>query len=208
MNLKVLKMITLFFIGLTIFLLIKLNEAIGTSIGYDLPDEIKKEFSKKFNLVESDMYQVETVDEKIKILETKIKGFSEEDFKKKAQKVFEMVFEAYSGGDKFVLQELLTPQMYKAFEMAIEDRTSKKQKLCGSLEGINSIIIKDIVIDNKSIKIFTRFDTEQVNITKNEIGEIIDGDPEFVDNIKETWVFQKDKNSNDKHWFLAEILPE
>lgn len=201
-------MLTLFFIGLTIFLIIRLNEVIGMSIGHDIPDEMKEEFSKKFNAIEADISDVETVDEKIQILKGKIRDFSEEDFKNKAQKVFEMVFKAYSDGEKSVLQELLTPQMYKAFEMAIEDRNLKRQKLCGSLEGINSITIKDIIIDNDNIQIFTKFDTEQVNITKDEIGEIIDGDPEFVDNIKETWVFQKDKNSNDKRWFLAKILPE
>lgn len=200
-------MLTLFFIGLTIFLIIKLNEVIGVSIGHDFSNEEKELFSKRFSAQEFiDINKAQTIEEKVSFIQNKLSDFDPADFKAKAKKVFEMIFKAYSNSDKEVLKSLLTANMYKAFDMAIEDRKSKNQILSGSLEGINSIEILNIDADSKTVSIHVKFDTEQINLIKDKSGNIIEGDPEFVDNIKETWVFQREFGSHDKRWFLSEII--
>ena len=49
------------------------------------------------------------------------------------------------------------------------------------------------------------FDSEQVQVTKNSKGEVIDGDNNQILQIKEIWTFSKNLKSKDPNWILEEI---
>lgn len=120
--------------------------------------------------------------------------------------VFEIVFDAYAKGNVDDFNGLMTQSMYKAFDLAIKDREKNQYKVDGKIESLNSPEISDINIVAEKVYIYVKFISEQTNITKDALGNIIEGDPDFVENISETWVFEKQLKDKGNKWLLSEII--
>ena len=66
--------------------------------------------------------------------------------------------------------------------------------------------IKNVNLEKKNIAyINLLFESEQVQISKNSKGEIIDGDNNQILQIREIWTFSKNLRSKDPNWTLEEI---
>lgn len=200
--------VTLVFLFLTVFLLIKLNRVIGAHIGHSASQEEKENISAIFSIpnINKSIADCESVDEKIALLTAILPNFSASDFKRKAKMVFEIVFDAYAKGNVDDFNGLMTQSMYKAFDLAIKDREKNQYKVDGKIESLNSPEISDINIVAEKVYIYVKFISEQTNITKDALGNIIEGDPDFVENISETWVFEKQLKDKGNKWLLSEII--
>ena len=47
------------------------------------------------------------------------------------------------------------------------------------------------------------FISEQVNILKNDKGEVIEGDENFVQKITDVWTFERALNAKNNQWILV-----
>ena len=198
-------MFILLFIFLTIFLLAKLNEILGLRIGFCVRKEEFYDFSSK-NTIQKTTFSEK--DEKILQLKKYYPPFVESSFLEKSQKAFEIIFYAYSKGDVKSLKSLLSPRLFLAFSMAIEDRKKRGETLEGTLiRFINSEII-DVEIADDDLFIIVQFKTEQSNVLKREDGTILEGNTDFVESCTEIWVFSRKKLSTDAKWYLYEIKSE
>ena len=196
-------MITLLaFILLTIFLIMKLNNVMGMKVGFIVEKESIPDFEKK--IVE----EILTVDSKIALVKAHYKNFQLDDFLAKAQKAFEIIFKAYSSGDKVTLKELLSQRTFAAFSLAIEDRDKRGESLSGSIEGFSSTEFIDAEISNEVIYVTVRFVTAQTNVLRDASGMILEGSPDFVENRTDVWVFSHAIRANDNRWLLHEIKSE
>lgn len=197
-------MITLLFAILTLVLLIKLNEILGVSIGFKISRE-------NFENPTAEKSEIKEFSEQEKILKTMSKNglkFDEEDFLKKAKKVFELVFNAYSSGDKSTLKDLLSPRTFKAFSMAIDDRKKREETLEGSILQFVKTELIESNVDNEAMYITVQFVTDQITVLKSEDGTILEGSPDYVESRTDLWVFSRKINSSDPRWFLHEIKSE
>ena len=111
-----------------------------------------------------------------------------------AKIVFQAVSEAFASGNYKDLKLFLTPVLYSTFQQYIDERKKKNQKVDFSLIGFLSAKVVD---KNDSLsKITVQFVTEQINLLKNENGEVIEGDPMSISTVSDTWTFKKcDKSS-------------
>lgn len=186
---------------LTFFLMVKLNGILGFHVGFTVEKEKLPEFAK------ADIQDVTMTDleQKLCRLKDRDPGFDVVDFKRRAQKAFEMIFEAYAKEDKETLRELLDPRVFMAFALAIDDRRKRSEKLEGTIVRFVSVDIVDVNIEEDVCSIVVKFVTEQSGILKNEIGEIIEGNPNFVENRTDVWAFAKEISSNSPAWYLKEI---
>jgi len=48
-----------------------------------------------------------------------------------------------------------------------------------------------------------RIVSELISATRNASGEVIDGDPETVAEVKDVWTFARDTRSKDPNWKLV-----
>ena len=48
-----------------------------------------------------------------------------------------------------------------------------------------------------------RIVSELISATRNQAGEVIDGDPETVAEVKDVWTFARDTRSKDPNWKLV-----
>ena len=123
-----------------------------------------------------------------------------------AKKAFEYILTQYSNNDLNSLKKLVSKDIFNAFENQIKQRTKKSETLEITIISVKEPKIIDVSIDKKSTAVFKlRFDSDQVQITKDKDDKIIDGDSNQILSIIENWTFSKNLNSNDPNWTLEKI---
>jgi predicted lipid-binding transport protein (Tim44 family) len=132
-------------------------------------------------------------------------SFNAMDFLQKAQKAFEIIFHAYSKGDVKTLKSLLSPRIFYAFSMAIEDRKKRGEVLEGVLVRFIHSEITGVSNVDDDLFVTVKFETEQSNVLKSKDGTILEGNADFVENRTEIWSFSRKKTSTDARWYLHEI---
>ena len=49
-----------------------------------------------------------------------------------------------------------------------------------------------------------RFVSEQVNVTRDAAGAVVEGDPNKVETITDVWTFTRNTRARDPNWFLIQ----
>ena len=131
--------------------------------------------------------------------------FDPVDFIVGARVAFDMILTAFAQGDTKALRPLLADQVYGNFAGAIEERNRNKQRLDTTLVGILSadIAAAELVKANDEARVTVKFVTQQINVTKDAEGRIVDGDPSEVANITDVWTFARSVKSRDPNWALV-----
>ncbi len=138
--------------------------------------------------------------EKIKSVD---KGFSPTAFLEGAKVAFEMLVKAFSEGDKETLKNLLSRNVYKTFTAELEKLAELKQKYEATLVSILSSDITDARVSGSKAQLEVEFKSEQVNLVKDADGKVVDGDPSFIEEIIDKWVFERDLKSSNPNWVVA-----
>ena len=160
-----------------------------------LDDNIKKNLhsNKKINSAINEILKIDN-------------NFEINSFCEGAKKAFEFILTEYSNDNLKALEKLVNKNIYKSFESQINQRSKKKEELNITVISVKNPEIKNVSIEKKNIAYFKLlFDSEQVQVTKNSKGEIIDGDNNQILQIKELWTFSKNLKSRDPNWILEEI---
>lgn len=69
--------------------------------------------------------------------------------------------------------------------------------------GIKAADILEARMNGRAAFVTVKFVSEQVNVTRNRAGEVIDGDPVRVVTITDIWTFARDTRSRDPNWNLV-----
>ncbi len=128
--------------------------------------------------------------------------FSLKGFIEGATVAFEMVLDAYTAGDLKLLKNLLSTEVYNAFKTAITDRNAKGHILENTLVRVEDVVVKSAVTKNNKAQISVCYTTEQVPIIKDQDGKIIEGNPNQIDQVIDTWTFERSLRSRDPNWVL------
>lgn len=129
-------------------------------------------------------------------------GFDPDEFISGAQAAFELIIEAYASGDTSTMKPLLSAEVFANFSQVIRDREQAGETMEDILVGITSAEIVEALVENKAANITAKFVTEQINVTRDENGDVIDGNPTTVVNVTDFWTFARDIKSRDPNWAL------
>ena len=178
------------FAGIAAFLVFRLKKVLGkrtgfeknqkTNIGEKSPQKNSEQPIPKLpdNLAElKKAYQV-------------LKHFDHNKFLEGAKSAFETIINAFNSGDKKTLKNLLTKDVYRSFEKAIDEKHDDQEW------QFYSIAIEKV----EKVKI----DTPYINICINFISEQFkDNNENTLTKKLDTWTFQKRINTDDPKWLLA-----
>ena len=114
-----------------------------------------------------------------------------------------MIVEAFARGDREALRPLLANEVYERFAGAIDSREARKETLETRLIALNAADITEARMNGPLAEVTVEFVSEQVNLTRNAAGEVIDGDPDEVETVVDIWTFRRDTRSDDPNWLLA-----
>jgi predicted lipid-binding transport protein (Tim44 family) len=180
------------FAAIAVFIIYRLRSVLGKRTGFQ-KKSVDQQFVKKQTTQEKEEIKIPQLRENEKKLENvykKIPLFEHKVFLEGAKKAFEIIITAFNKGDKATLKNLVSKDVYKVFENAINQGSNNPNSQFYSLviDGIN-----DAKVENGKITIGVNFISEQI---------ISDNEADIVKN-RDTWVFEKLENSNGPTWTLV-----
>ena len=178
------------FAGIAAFLVFRLKNVLGKRTGFE---KTPKTNAEQQNPNQETGKTIPTLPENL--LELKkayqnLKNFDHNKFLEGAKLAFETIITAFNSGDKKTLKNLLTKDVFKSFEKAIDEKQTEPDW------QFYSIAIEKV----EKVKV----DTMHVNICINFVSEQFKNNNENnITKKQDTWTFQKRINTNDPKWLLA-----
>ncbi len=129
--------------------------------------------------------------------------FDEKSFIGGARAAFEMIVGAFAAGDRRALGGLLAPEVLSNFERAIDERESAREVVEHELVGMRPPKLVEAALEGDEARVTVEFVSEQVNVTRDASGSILDGDPNYVDKVTDYWTFIRNVRSPDPNWLLV-----
>jgi predicted lipid-binding transport protein (Tim44 family) len=130
-------------------------------------------------------------------------SFDPKTFMDGAKMAYEMIVLAYADGDRRTLKNLLSREVYDGFVAAITARETRSEKVQSSFVGIDKADIVSAEMKGGEAYVTLRIVSELISATRDGAGEVIDGDPETVAEVKDVWTFCRDTRSRDPNWKLV-----
>jgi len=130
-------------------------------------------------------------------------SFDPKGFIEGARMAYEMIVMAFADGDRKTLKNLLSREVYDGFVAAISERESRGEKVQSSFVGINKADIVGAEMKGSDAHVTMRFISELISATRDRAGQVIEGDPETVAEVKDVWTFARDTRSRDPNWKLV-----
>ena len=180
------------FAAIAVFIIYRLRSVLGKRTGFQKKtNQQDQEFIKKENKPHQDKIpQLTESEKKLEIVYKKTGSFDHKAFLEGAKKAFEIIITAFNNGDKTTLKNLVSNDVYKAFEQAINEGSNNPKSQFYSLviDGID-----DARVENGKITISVNFISEQI---------LGDNEENIVKN-KDTWIFEKPESSKEPSWTLV-----
>lgn len=134
-------------------------------------------------------------------------SFDLDGFLSGARAAFAMIVETFGRGDKAALRPLLASPVYGEFASAIDDRERRRQTLTTELVALRGAEVAAAGVRGTRARVQVRFVSEQINVTRDAAGEVVDGDPKAIAEVVDLWTFERDTRARDPNWELAETGP-
>ena len=131
-------------------------------------------------------------------------GFELQRFLEGARAAFAMIVEAFAKGDREALRPLLADDVYASFKAAIDERERQGQQLTTELVAIKGAELAAAEMRGTVARLTVRFTSEQINVTRDADGQVVEGDPSLPQEVVDLWAFQRDTRSRDPNWLLVE----
>ena len=180
------------FAAIAVFIIYRLRSVLGKRTGFQKkPTDqqfVKEQPTQKKEEVK--IPQLRENEQKLEVVYKKIPTFEHRSFLEGAKKAFEIIITAFNKGDKDTLKKLVSTDVYKAFESAINNGSNNPNSQFYSLviDGVD-----DAKVENGNITIGVNFISEQI---------LGDNEEDIVKN-KDTWVFEKPESSKGPVWMLV-----
>jgi predicted lipid-binding transport protein (Tim44 family) len=209
----------LFFAFLTGYMIFRLWSILGKRDGFEGPPSTENTGKKADNVIPMPVRplkeQITTVDDStttqvssaveigIKKLQAADPSFNLDPFLSGAVRAFEMIVEAYAKGDKDTLKPLLSPAVYKSFVSDLKDREESGQTVETKIIKIRDPEVLDIAIKGKQEQITLKFTSDQITITKDAKGQILDNPAHLSLTMNDIWTFSRTIGSKNPNWVLV-----
>ena len=181
----------LIFAAIAGFIIYRLRSVLGKRTGFQKNiSEPKPQETKK----QEDVQKIPSLmdnETKLEAVYKKVNSFNHREFLDGAKKAFEIIISSFNNGDKKTLKNLVSKDVYSAFEKAIDEKTNNPESQFYSLivEGI-----ADAKVENDTISISVNFISEQM----------LNNDEGSISKNKDTWTFEKTVNSSSPIWILTQ----
>jgi predicted lipid-binding transport protein (Tim44 family) len=130
-------------------------------------------------------------------------AFQPEEFISGAKIAFELIIDAFAAGDTGALKPMLNAEVFANFSQAIRDREQAGETLEDTLVGVKSAEIVEAYVEDQASNATVKFVSEQINATRDEDGNVVDGNPNAVIDVTDFWTFARDIKSRDPNWTLV-----
>ncbi len=207
------------------FLILRLRSVLGRRTGHDQPPKFnpfrnrRKDESAEDKVIqlpdradktaaEDSDFEAQTaagtpVEQGLTQIKLADRSFDVDGFLEGSRAAFEMIVAAFAKGDTKALRPLLSNDVFEDFAGAIKARDAANEVLETTLVGIGQSDIIEAELQGKTAFVTIKFVSEQINVTRNAEGDVVDGDPSNVTSVTDIWAFARNTRSRDPNWTLV-----
>lgn len=205
--------VLLFFAGVAAFVIFRLISVMGTRTGHEQSHDLEA-LQRAAGARSADQKRDDgpppeeaaapkPVSTNARTLREADAAFDEDEFLAGARGAYEMIVEAFASGDLKSIRPYLNESVYGAFKSAVVARDQAGHVADLKFVGIDRAAIIDSEADNDTLTAVVEFTSNQVRVTRDKDGEVVDGDPNRIDLVKDRWTFSRKRVSNDPNWMLV-----
>lgn len=207
--------VLLFFAGVAAFVIFRLISVMGTRTGHEQRHDLEAvqraaQARAKDSPSEDEMREEpeaapepKPVSTNARVLRDADSAFDEKEFLAGARGAYEMIVEAFADGDLKSIRPYLNDSVYNAFKGAVHARDEARQSSDLKFVGIEHAAIVDSFVEDKEMSAVVEFTSNQVRVTRDENGDVVEGDPNRIDLVKDRWTFSRKLSSSDPNWMLV-----
>mgnify|MGYP001382070445 CR=1 FL=1 len=182
------------------FIILRLRSILGRKTGHEskvYPGFAEKEFSIPKN-------ETNPVKQNLDILE----GKDKKDFLRGAEIAYESVLTAFASGDLIKLKNLLSANMFTNFSDAIKSRNKEGIKSEFTFIGVKESSVERYEKIKDNLFATVKFVAEVISVKKDKENKIIEGNPDKIKFVTDSWKFTKNINNKSPNWYLSEIISQ
>ena len=191
---------------LALFLGFRLKNLLGDRSGYgeDLNNLKTYNEKKPDNNNVIDLNKKKISGEGLEVLKKAEPNFSEEEFLNGSKQAFKIIIEAFVESDIEKLKPLIDYELLKSFTKSISEREARQEKQFVDIISIINLDIIKVSLNDNIASISIKIESEQIKYTIDKNDNIIDGNREVSEKIKDKWVLERDISSDNPNWKLVE----
>ena len=180
------------------FIILRLRNILGRKTGHE-PKIYPSFTEKKFNIPNNN---IKNFKQNHDVLE----GQEKKEFLKGAEIAYETILTSFANNDSKKLKSLLTPDMAANFEQAIKARNKENIKSEFTFIGIKESRVEKYEKIRNELFASVKFVSEVISVKKDKDDKIIDGNPDKIKQVIDTWKFTRNILKKGPNWYLSEIV--
>ena len=180
------------------FIILRLRSILGRKTGHE--SKVYQGFAEKeFNMPKN---EVKTTKQNHEILE----GKDKKEFLRGAEISYETILSSFATGDLIKLKNLLSPSMFSNFSDAIKSRNKEGIKSEFTFIGVKESSVEKYEKVRDNLFSTVKFAAEVISVKKDKEGKIIEGNPDKIKFVTDSWKFTRNLKQKDLNWYLSEII--
>lgn len=124
-----------------------------------------------------------------------------------AGRAYEMIVSAFAEGNRRMLKDLLSKEVYDGFSAAIAEREAREETIDQQFVGIRKAELTEAEVKNGVASLTVRFLSELISATHDKAGGLIAGDAQKIKDVTDIWTFSRDistaKARSNPNWKLV-----
>ena len=179
------------------FIILRLRSILGRKTGHE--SKVYPGFAEKeFNIPKK---EAKPVKQNLEILE----GKDKKEFLRGAEIAYETILTAFASGDLIKLKNLLSQDMFSNFSEAIKLRNKEGIKSEFTFIGVKESSVEKYEKIKDELFATVKFVAEVISVKKDKDNKIIEGNPDKIKFVTDSWKFTKNVNNKSPNWYLFEI---
>lgn len=206
--------------GIAIFLILRLRSVLGTRDGFEKPpaplpgtSDPRRRGRPDFDVIEGGPDRDITdhvadgseAAKSLAAMKMAEPGFRVSDFLQGARQAYEMILEAFEGGDIDRIRSFLSPDVAEAFDEVVAQRQAEGITIEASIVGVREVSLVNATFDRNTSEgeVTVRFVGELTSVVRNSEGEVIEGNANDIKRQRDVWTFGRKMGSDDPNWVLV-----
>ena len=101
------------------------------------------------------------------------------------------------------MRPLLSDEVFANFNGAIEERRKAGQTHTTTVVGLRGVDLLEADLQGRNAMLTAKIVSDQINVTRDSAGKVVDGDPTAVAQVTDIWTFARNTRSRDPNWSLV-----
>ena len=180
------------------FIILRLRSILGRKTGHE--SKVYPGFTdKEFNIPKN---EIKPVKQNLDILE----GKDKKEFLNGAEIAYESILTSFATGDLIKLKNLLSSNMFSNFSDAIKSRNKEGIKSEFTFIGVKESSVEKYEKIKDNLFATVKFVAEVISVKKDKENRIIEGNPDKIKFVTDSWKFTRNINQKGPNWYLSEII--